>query len=287
MEIIKAVIPRDCVIFDMSDFHVGSPNCALDTLQEVVNKIKRSRNTYVIFKGDAIECITPGDKRYTHTCVMDEYKTPKHQADKVIEMFRPIKDRILAWGIGNHCLKLINIMDFGRFMADSLGVPYGAYVFKIHYSDPDGNFIFKSYHTHGWGNLSSNAKDDIQRDANRKAALKQKLVASAMSDCIYMSMGHNHQLIVVDPTIQNRLALTDDGVQIHQHYHTQSHQDASSISPDSRWYATTGRFRRLYSKPGVGATDYGEMSGYSPSEIGYAKITVKDGRITKVDKIVA
>ena len=286
MELIRHELPLDFTIYDMSDFHVGSPNCALETLQGVINEIRDTETAYVIFKGDAIECILPNDKRYTHTCVMDEYKSPKAQADKVIEMFTPIASKILAWGIGNHEYKLINTLDLGKYMADDLGVPYGAYVFKVAYYC-GGDLMFKTYHTHGWGSVNSNAKDDIQYDANRKAGLKHKLVKSGHGDCVYMSRGHDHQLIVVDPTVNNKMFLTDDGNGIHQQYHVASPQNASFIPPDSRLYATTGSFRKLYSKPGLGSVDYGEMAGYAPSEIGYAKVNVRDARIASVEKVVA
>lgn len=284
MELIRVDMPvRDFVLYDLSDLHVGSPNCNIDKLQRTVNAIKANDRAYLIFKGDAIEAITPGDKRYTHSCVMDEYKTPKHQADKVIEMFTPIKDKILAWGTGNHELKLVNIMDFGKYIADGLGVPYGAYVFKISFYYRK-KLLFKTYHTHGWGSAGSNAKDDIQRDANIKAALKHRLAKSGHADCIYMSRGHDHQLHVVDPTVQNRLYLTTDDDGIHQHYHQQSAQNAPFIPPDSRWYATTGSYRGLYAKPGSQVVDYGEMAGYAPSEIGHSLVTVTKGEVTEVRK---
>jgi hypothetical protein len=286
MELIRHDMPRDFTIFDLSDFHVGSPNCALETLQQTIDGIKRKKNAYIVFKGDAIECILPNDKRYTHTCVMDEYKSPKAQADKVIEMFKPIASKILAWGIGNHEYKLINTIDLGKYIADSLGAPYGAYVFKVAYYHGK-ELMFKTYHTHGWGSVNSNAKDDIQYDANRKAGLKHKLVKSGHGDCVYMSRGHDHQLIVVDPTVNNKMFLTDDGEGVHQQYHVASSQNAPFIPPDSRWYATTGSFRKLYSKPGLGSVDYSEMAGFAPSEIGYAKVHVKNGSIQMVEKVVA
>lgn len=606
MELIKAVVPDDFFIFDMSDFHLGSPNCAEETLEKTIEYIRTVDNSYIVFKGDAIECILPNDKRYVHSCVTD-LRSPKEQADRVIEMFQPVKDKILAWGIGNHCnsvdteiltkdgwkradsismqdkiasyeittqsisynqpvwvgepflsecvtltsaikdeyvavkhnflyrenltptenvpeitrnrdytyggylpsselyypsditkdmvrlltwviedgciwtegetktriqfklskqhkidrliailnqqripytlkpckryglnklqphyiriygdaarsivamlddkkefpqwfpfmptplidacfeelectdghrnsannvfvtttnindantiqlmgvhtnrciritdnicksgfpngkpqyrcsimsglktaiggykvtkstatptmvmpiqsvdgtliirrngkvgitgncYKLWNTIDFGKYMADALGAPYGAYNFKISYYGYDNELMFKTYHTHGMGGLNSNAKDDIQYEANRKAQLKHKLVKSGHADCIYMSRGHDHQLIVVEPTVQNRIFLTDDGTNIKQQYTQPTQQNASYIPPDNRWYATTGSFRRLYSKSGLQTIDYGELAGYAPSEIGYAMVTVRDRMIKSVDKVV-
>lgn len=279
-------MPDDFTIADLSDFHLGSPNCAENKLIETIEQIKQTPNRYVVFKGDAIEAITPGDKRYVHSCVKDDLKSPKEQADRVIQMFRPIKDRILAWGIGNHEDKLTNTMAFGQYMAESIGCPYGAWNFKIIYTDSNGDLMFKTYHTHGRHGLHSNAKDDIQYDANRRAALKNMFVRLGHADCIYESRGHDHQLLVVDPTVQNKLYLTDNGKTVKQHYHQSCSQNAEYIPPDSRWYATTGSFRKLYTPSGTYAVDYGEIAGYSPSEIGYALVTVKGKKITGVEKVV-
>jgi hypothetical protein len=287
MEIIKCQVPDNFTICDMSDFHLGSPNCAEETLQEVVAKIKDTKDCYVIFKGDAIEAILPNDKRYLHSAVREGLQSPKEQADRVVELFNPIRSRILAWGIGNHELKLWNTMDFGKYISDQLGASYGAYNFKIHFNSFGNELMFKTYHTHGMGGMHSNAKDEIQYEANRKAGLKHKLVKSGHADCIYMSRGHDHQLVVVDPTVQNKLYLTDDGCGIHQQYHLPSIQNAGFIPPDSRWYATTGSFRKLYSKPGLGTIDYGEVIGYSPAELGYALVEVNDRQIISVSKVVA
>lgn len=287
MEIIKHQMPDNFTVCDMSDFHLGSPNCAEDTLEEVVAKIKDTKDCYVIFKGDAIEAILPNDKRYLHSAVKESLQSPKQQADRVIELFNPIRERILVWMLGNHELKFWNTMDFGRYIADNLQCRYGAYNCKIHYNDSKNELMFKTYHTHGMGGLSSNAKDEIQYEANRKAGLKHKLVKSGHSDCIYMSRGHDHQLIVVEPTVNNKLYLVDDGEGIHQKYHSACPQNVEVIPPDNRWYATTGSFRKLYSNAGTFAIDYGEVVGYSPSEIGYALMTVQDRKLVSVEKVVA
>lgn len=287
MELIKAEnMPDNFTIADLSDFHLGSPNCAEESLQEVISEIADTKDRFLIFKGDAIEAILPNDKRYLHSAVKQGLQSPKQQADRVIDMFKPIKHRILAWGIGNHELKLWNTMDFGKYIADSLGAPYGAYNYKLHIFDRHRKLMFKTYHTHGMGAITSGAKDQIQYDANRRAGLKHKLAKSGHADVIYMSRGHDHQLIVVNPTCEDQLYLTDDGRGIHQHYRVSPAQNADYIPPDSRWYATTGSFRKLYSKPGSYAIDYGEVVGYAPSEIGYALVEVNDKQITNVKKVV-
>ena len=45
-------------------------------------------------------------------------------------------------------------------------------------------------------------------------------------------------------------------------------------------------FRKMYSPSGSYVTDYAEMVGYSPSEIGYVKVVVRNRNIIDVKKVV-
>lgn len=289
MELIQRQMPRDYTLVDCSDFHYGSLNCHRDGIKEMVARVQSKKDCYLVNKGDSIEAILPNDKRYA-SCgidVKDRLLTPAQQADAVINDFLPIKDRIVAWGFGNHEYKLLNTMDFGMYIAKGLDVPYGTYAFKFAAFDRrTQKLMHKMYFTHGHGGLGSNAKDDIQRMANRKASLKHKLSQSGHGDCIYMSCGHTHQLLVVEPTVEDKLFLTDDGHGIKQHYHVKSEQNIPYIPPESRWYGCSGSFLKLYSKPGTYAISYGEVAGYAPSETGWLEINVQDGEVVNVDKVV-
>lgn len=286
MELITHYLPPDFTLVDLSDFHLGSPNCAESNIVSLVNQIKQTENEFVIFKGDAIEAITPGDKRYKWNNVLYEYGTPQKQAERVIDLIWPIRDRVLVWGTGNHELKLYNINDFGSFIAKALDTYYGAYCFKIRFFNQETKkLMFKTFHTHGMGSINSNAKDDIQYDANRAAALKHKLIKSGHGDCIYMSMGHNHQLIVVPPTVDNRLYLVDDGHKIKQRYHVAGPQTRDFIPENQRWYATTGSFLKLYSEAGKELITYGEVAGYAPAALGYIRCYVENGHFIKAEKV--
>lgn len=288
MELIKKQMPRDYVLIDSSDYHYGSLNCCREKIRHMIDKVATKKNHFLINKGDSIEAILPNDKRYLN-CNMDikeNLLSPAQQADAVIKDFSPIKDKIVGWGFGNHEYKLLNTMDFGRYIAAQLNVPYGAYSFKFSAYDKNNELMHKMFFTHGYGNINSNAKDDIQRLANKKALLKNKLCKSGFGDCIYMSMGHTHQLIVVDPTVEDKLFFTDDGNGIKQHYHVMTPQNSSYIPPDSRWYGCSGSFLKLYTNPGTYAINYAEVAGYEPSEIGWIEIYVQDGNVVEVQKII-
>ena len=290
MELINAFLPTKYTLVDCSDFHVGSPNCKLAAIEKMIKRVKSDPTCFLANKGDSIEAILPNDKRYTQSSVdvRNKLMTPQQQADWVIDTFTCIKDQILGWGFGNHELKLINTQDFGAYIAKGLGVPYGTYCYKLRIHDECGNLMHKFFMTHGHGSLTSNAKDDIQRDANIKANLKNKLARSGIADCIYMSMGHNHQLIVVDPTVDNRLYLTDDGFGHKQHYHVLTAQNSNEAIPENaRWYSSTGSFMKLYSDPGSHAIHYAEVAGYAPSEIGWVELDIEDRCLVGIRKVLA
>lgn len=289
MELIQRQMPRDYTLIDSSDYHYGSLNCSRDKIREMVNKVATRKNYFLVNKGDSIEAILPNDKRYA-SCGMnikENLLSPAQQADAVVQDFMPIRDKIIAWGFGNHEYKLLNTMDFGRYIAAQLQVPYGTYAYKFTATDKQHRLMHKMFFTHGYGTINSAAKDDIQKMANRRASLKHKLCKSGFGDCIYMSCGHTHQLLVVEPTVADKLFLTDDGHGIHQHYHVQADQNVPFIAPDSRWYGCSGSFLKLYSSPGTFAISYAEVAGYEPSEIGWLEVHVQDGNVVNVTKVVA
>jgi hypothetical protein len=289
MELIKKQMPRDYVLIDSSDYHYGSLNCSREKIKEMIEKVATKKNYFLINKGDSIEAILPDDKRF-NSCgidVKENLLTPIQQADAVVKDFAPIKNKIIGWMSGNHEHKLLNTMDFGRYIAAQLGVPYGAYVCKFIALNQKNEIMHKMFFTHGYGNINSNAKDDIQKLANMKASLKNKLCKTGFSDCVFMSCGHNHQLLVVDPTVEDKLYLTDDGVGIKQHYHVMTDQNIPYIHPDSRWYGSSGSFLKLYTSPGTYSINYAEVFGYAPSEIGWLEVHVQDNKVVNVTKVIA
>lgn len=287
MELISREMPKDYTMVDTSDWHLGALNCHKDAIEEMLGKIARKKNYYMMSKGDLIEAILPSDKRYA-CCSVDVKEgllTPAQQADKIVSMCQPIKKKIVAFGLGNHEYHLLNTQDFGRYIAAQLGVPYGTAAYKFIATDKIGNVYHKFFATHGRRQLPKGAKDPIQREANRKAALRRMLEETGWGDCIYMSCGHTHQLLVVEPTTTSSLYLTDSGGSIHQHFRVQGAQNRDYIPPDSRWYSNSGSFLKLYSPPGSQAIGYGEMAMFGPAEIGWIEIHVQGGQVVQVEKV--
>jgi hypothetical protein len=287
MELIYREMPLDYEFFDTSDAHYGPLNCHREAFLEVIEMVRRKKNRFLWHKGDGVDCVTPDDKRFAVVSVeiRQKWRTPQDHADLLIEDLRPIRDRILTYLIGNHEYHLINKFNIGQYVCQQLDVPFGGVIAKfgaVHKKKVMHKFLL----WHGRGSLPKGAKDPIQREANRKAALRRKLEAMRHTDCIYQSMGHAHQLIVVEPTVDQELMLTDNRRGLKQQRRVATKQNADYIPPECRWYGCSGSFLKLYSEPGIGAIGYGEIAGYEPAEIGCLKGTVQGGQLVHVEKVV-
>lgn len=285
MEIIRCDMPsRDFQVVLAGDLHYGNINCNRDLVGELIEDIG-SGGKYLLNLGDNIEAILPGDKRYLHASVdvQNGLMTPAAQGDAIVKDFMPVRDRILAWGDGNHEAKLWNTYSPGQEMAKDLKCPYGGYNYIAQFFH-EGELMFKFSISHGSGKLPAGAKDPIQRKANRKAWLKRRLERTGFTDCILQAMGHTHARIVVEPTIGDETVLVTTGDKIKQDRRHETDQASEYISPERRWYVNTGSFLRLYSEPGSLVFGYAEIAGYEPTDLGWIEVTVQNGRVVDVEE---
>lgn len=101
MKVIKVTLPRtvkDVEIRIFADLHIGDKHCNLDTIKEEIAYVANTPNCYAILNGDILN-------NATKTSVSDSYAellTPMEQLATFIELFTPIKDKILAMTQGNH-----------------------------------------------------------------------------------------------------------------------------------------------------------------------------------------
>lgn len=270
-------VPSNFELILLGDSHEGTILQHRDGLMETIDYIGSKRNVFWCHMGDEVEAIMVDDKRYDPETVSEP--VPMRQRDNVIRDFRPIRNKCLFWLWGNHPQKLYRFGNITLDICRTLGIEYGTWTTKISLKDKHG-LMFKGFFCHGVrGAMRSNAKDYEQRQANLKAALKQKLKEKA-ADCVLMGMGHTHLLLKVDPA--PKLYMTDDGKKVKQRYLTPGSNE-QYIDPDRRWYVNTGSFLKTY---GDEVSGYGEIAGYDPVELGYVKVKVNDRAITSVDKVV-
>lgn len=285
MELISREMPSDYNLYDLSDLHIGTANSAISSIREVICEIASNKRNYVIIKGDLADCIVADDKRFAVTSLDGQrVQTPQDQTEFLISLLTPIRKRLLFLQLGNHEYKLINTFDIVRELCKALDVPWGGLIAKFTHLH-NGKPKWKGLYCHGNGSIKSQAKDPIQALANQKALLKKKLQPLS-SDVVYMSMGHCHRLILVEPTVEQSVHLIDDGERIKQTYRVATDQTQQYIDPEARWYAATGSFLRTMSEPGLGQLSYAEMAMYPPVEMGYVKQRIEGHRMVDAERVV-
>lgn len=278
MKVIPIKLPssHDFILF--GDNHEGSHMSHESGVDKLVSQIADCSGAYAGHVGDGIEAISIDDKRYDLTA---KESIPLQQAKNFIKRVKPIApDKLKFELLGNHCLKLWKFGNLAEYMAGELGIEYGTYSAIIEISDKFG-LIYRMYVSHGFGVLSSNAKDPEQRKANKAASLKQRLKNKA-GDCLIMAMGHTHQLIVVPPT--EELIMEHSTGKPKQAYIGQGNATDKYIEPNRRWYVNTGSLYKLYTDD-IEVSGYGEIKGYDPTELGYPVIEVRDRKVTNIRKV--
>ena len=101
MKTIKIELAQDITqleIHTFADEHVGDEHCDIKRLLERIEYVKNTPNAYCILNGDIID-------NATKTSIGDTYAqvfNPMEQLKTAVEMFAPIKDKILCITHGNH-----------------------------------------------------------------------------------------------------------------------------------------------------------------------------------------
>lgn len=101
MKPIKINLSKDIEQLELHTFadeHLGDPHSDIDRLMKRIDYIKNTPNAYCILNGDIID-------NATKTSIGDVYSNtlnPMEQLSRAIELFGPIKDKILAVTHGNH-----------------------------------------------------------------------------------------------------------------------------------------------------------------------------------------
>ena len=275
MERIVKEIPLDCEIVLISDTHIGSKKAHITGIQRAVDFVKKKPNRFWIHLGDWIEAITTDDKRYeTETT---EQPIPDLQAKEAIEIFEPIAGQGICGLLGNHERKLSRTINFGRMICEGLKIPYATESARVLF-EHEGRLLFKFFITHGNKVFRSNAKDFIQREANKKAALKVSLQYK-MGDCSLMACGHAHWLGIVPPAKLLYLQDTEEGIK--HKYLNQDETPEGYIDFDRRWYCCTGSFYKLFID---GISGYNEP--FDPNDLGFLVVKIEAGKIVDVKEII-
>lgn len=145
-------------IHPLSDLHIGDRHSDINAIRDKINAIKEKENAYIILNGDLID-------NATKTSISDIYSqvlTPLEQINQVVELLKPVSDRILAMTGGNHEARTYRKegIDISRLVARELGIEDkysegGVVLFvslgKTSKRNHEKPFVYSIYALHGSG----------------------------------------------------------------------------------------------------------------------------------------
>lgn len=123
MKVIKVTLPRSLKNVEIrifADLHIGDKHCDLASIKQEIEYVKQTPNCYAILNGDILN-------NATKTSVSDSYAellSPMEQLALFVELFGPIKDKILAMTQGNHENRtyIKEGVDLTQVVAQQLGI---------------------------------------------------------------------------------------------------------------------------------------------------------------------
>lgn len=260
----------DCVyLTGLYDIHAGTKACDYERLQQQINEIKQQPNHFAFLGGDMCDFINPKDKRFDSATIAETHL--KHldnlavsQADEVVDMLMPIKDRLIFTLTGNHEEKIRSQFhqDITNHIACRLGIPdlglIGVVRLTFSRSSGDSHRVSRSltlFAAHGFGSAQK-----YGGKINRIIDLMQWFDAD-----IYWA-GHVHAKGYAESPQM-----------------TLSRQDIPYIKQRNRVAILGGSYLRIY-MPGINS--YGEKVAYMPTPLGSvtAKITPFPGKTSGMER---
>lgn len=285
---IRLNIPEDCNLFLAGDMQWGNACTHESGIDRLFHALEAEfcgcSHNRLILMGDLVETIDISDRRFAFDS--SRLHLLRDQRDHAVQRLSAVRHKLLLLLRGNHEYRIHSTYgNISAEIADALGCLYGGYACVPSFIGPHDRLLFRFFLHHGFGRLTSHAKDWLQAQANIKASLKNKL-QHLFAGAVLMAMGHTHQLLIVppDPSLQ---IISDEHDEAHAIYRDDSRyhftdQAAWMIPEQFRWYVNTGSFLKLYEE---GVESYGERLGLRPVELGYAVALVRGGRIADVVRV--
>lgn len=123
MRIIKIDLPTELESVELhvfADEHIGDEHSDIKRVIERIEYVKNTPNAYCILNGDIMDNATKTSIGDTYTQVFN----PMEQLARAVELFAPIKDKILCITHGNHENRTYKKegINLSRLIADQLGL---------------------------------------------------------------------------------------------------------------------------------------------------------------------
>jgi len=177
-------------IIPISDLHLGDPNCDLDKLMRYLDWVAQNP-AWLILNGDLMTCDIKNSAGDVYRAVMP----PHEQRKKLVEIFKPFRDRIIGVVRGNHEDRIAKEVgeDIMGVFCEMLGIE--------EYYDPDSIVVhinigrnqkgrkvgYTIFALHGWSN---------GRKAGGKINAIQELRNIILADCYIASHTHTQGAVI-------------------------------------------------------------------------------------------
>jgi len=189
-------------IVPISDLHYGNPLCSVKHFQNTVDFVKNNDDVFAFLNGDLAETAIRTSKGDIYKQKID----PQSQRDDVLDLLKPIKNKILGMTTGNHESRINDLcgLDISKDIANALEIPYRPEGMLLKIMFGDGNdyhkgkpFVFWAYITHGYGGARTKAAK----------AVKVERAGAWIPRADFVAMSHDHVVNVapdVDLVPDNR-----------------------------------------------------------------------------------
>lgn len=123
IRVIRHELPEELNVLEIhtfADLHFGDRFADIELIKQHIAEVKEKRNAYVILNGDLLN-------NATKTSISDNYAeelTPMEQIQFAVDLFEPIKDKILCINTGNHEKRTYNKegIDLTEVIARQMGL---------------------------------------------------------------------------------------------------------------------------------------------------------------------
>jgi len=250
-------------IVPISDSHIGD-DYNEKSLRTTIEYIRVTPNAYTILNGDLINNALKTSVSDIYSAIMQ----PEAQIEKLIELFTPIKDKILAVLGGNHEARTYKLtgMDVIKNFCYRLGIvdKYSTGNFMLFISfglpfetRPNRRYTFSLYSTHG--------------------ASGGKLVNRRYTFSLYSTHGASGGKLVGSKmnALERLSGIVDADIYLHSHTHTPATFKLDYFRSNSRT-KTVSQVTKLFvnTNAWLNFGGYGETMGFKPSTVTAVKINL-------------
>ena len=185
---------KEAFVLPLGDLHIGDKGFTHKSrakLQEKIDFVKSHKNAYVIGMGDLINCATRASK----SSPFEQDMNLEEQIESAVNLFKPIKDKIIGLINGNHENRLTDFIGYSPTISicDRLGVKYlgdsaviqvgvGVHKLGIKREEPALTYVIYMHHTSGGGST-------LGGKINRTEKLSQVVVNADL-----FFGGHSHNI---------------------------------------------------------------------------------------------